>query len=318
MKRYIAADVGGHNIRTLLTDEDGRILARRNVRTNRSAGSAVDNVELLNRAMLDLLEESGTVLDELSSLAVGVPGPIDFQTGKVVIAPNVPFWEDLPLETMIKEVFPVPVALDNDVNMAALGEYWKGVAQNCPTFFFLALGTGVGGGVFVNGRLHRGQRCSAGEIGYMVLQPFQRDRRQGDLGWLESVASGLSLDQDGRKLAGHNSASLLNELVESPELVSSRHVFEAAERGDRQCQKILAEAFEYLGIAIFNVVALLDPDLIVIGGGIGEQGERILAPLEERASGYGLPVPPLRLSELKAEAQLYGAIYSAILAAESE
>lgn len=316
MKRYIAADVGGHNIRTLLSDENGQILSLRNVRTNREAGSAHENVELLKRTMADLLDESGTDLKDLSSLAVGVPGPIEFESGKVVIAPNVPHWENLPLRTMIEEVFPVPIALDNDVNMAALGEFWNGVARSCPNFFFLALGTGVGGGVFINGQLHRGQRCSAGEIGYMVLHPFQRDRRQGDLGWLESVASGLSLDQAGQKLASRNSASLLNQLVESSELVSSRHVFEAADRGDQECQKILEEVFEYLGIAIFNVVAMLDPDLIVIGGGIGEQGERILTPLRERASGYGLPIPPLRLSELKAEAQLYGAIYSAILAAE--
>ncbi|HLV02754.1 MAG TPA: ROK family protein, partial [Acidobacteriota bacterium] len=271
---------------------------------------------LLNNTMLDLLEASHTSLQEISAVAVGVPGPIDFDSGKVVIAPNVPFWEDLPLRTLIEEVFPVPVALDNDVNMAALGEHWKGAARDCPTFFFLALGTGVGGGVFVNGRLHRGGRCSAGEIGYMVLQPFQRDRRQGDLGWLESVASGLSLDQNGRKLARNKNSSLLNQLAGSSERVTSRHVFEAAEKGDQDCQKILEEFFEYLGIAIFNVVALLDPDIIVIGGGIGEQGERILGPLQERASGYGLPIPPLQLSQLKAEAQLYGAIYSAILTGE--
>lgn len=312
MSFLAAVDVGGHNIRTVLAEGDGTILAREERTIDRDAKDAGTNVRRIVDAINDLLSSRGLDPADLGRIAIGVPSPVDTETGTLVIAPNVPHWINLPLRAMLQEHFPAEILLDNDVNMAALGEYWKGAGADCRNFFFIALGTGIGGGVFVNGQLYRGRNCGAGEIGYLVLQPNQRHRRVGDQGWFESVASGLAIDTAGSQAARSNPSSPLLKLAGSAEAVKSAHVFDAAREGDPESIAILDEAFEYIAMAVVNVTALLDPDVIIVGGGMSGQGERVLQPLREKSQDYGLPIPPLRLSQLGQDAQLLGALYTAV------
>ena len=310
MDKYIVGvDVGGHNIRTVISDLEGNILRRTSTRINRDAPDAETNVKLMASEIRSSLEEFGIGEDETAGIGVGVPSPVDPEEGTLLISPNIPYWTGLKLGTALKKYFSVPVEIENDVNIATLGEYWKGSARDCRNFFFIGLGTGIGGGAFINGRLHSGRNFCAAEIGYLVLAPNQRERRVGELGWFESVASGLALDQEGRRTAYMNSTGKLAAIAGTPDQANTMTVFEAAIQGDRDAAAILDQAYEYYAMAVVNITALLDPDAVIFGGGIATQGEILLEPVRRRAAAYGLPVPDLRCAQLGEEAQIYGALY---------
>jgi glucokinase len=312
MELIAAVDVGGHNIRSALTDSSGKILGRLNQKTDRTATNAETNLQLVLSTVDDLLAESNHSLSQLRCVAIGLPGQVDTQKGLLFSAPNIPHWEDLQVRDWFQSKLDAPVLLNNDVNMAVLGEYWKGAAQGCRNFFFIGLGTGIGGGVFINGKLLEGSRFGAGEIGYLVLAPGQENRRMGDLGWFESVASGLALDLAGREAARLHPTSILNSIKSDSSLVTSKDVFSAAAQGDEIARRIVESAVEYIALAVVNITAIIDPEVIVFGGGMSSQGEELLEPVRDKASIYGLEIPPLRRSELGDDAQLLGAIYSGI------
>lgn len=314
MKRpvYIGMDIGGRNIRAALCNGSGELLARHSAKTDRQAASAERNVELIAAEMEAVLREGGSSLEDIACAAIGVPGMTDTEHGIVKMAPNVPHWNDLPLRDLLRSYLPIPILLDNDVNMGAVGEYWKGAARGCSSFFFLALGTGIGGGIFVNGQLYRGVRYSAAEVGYMALEPSQKGLRVGELGWLESIASGWGIEQSGREAARQNPDGKISLLAGGAEEVTSRHVFRAARENDPQALRIVEKATDYLALAVVNITALLDPEIIVMGGGVAQQGRIILDPIREKSQGFGIEIPPIRPGELAEDSQIYGALYMAL------
>jgi len=310
MDRYIVGvDIGGHNIRTVISSLEGEILTKRSAKIDRDADNEQTNVAILAKEIKDALDEFGITESNLAGVGVGVPSPVDPEKGTLLICPNIPYWTGLNLGESLQEYISVPIEIENDVNIATLGEYWKGSARGCRNFFFIGIGTGIGGGAFINGKVHSGSNFCAAEIGYLVLAPNQRERRVGDLGWFESVASGLALDQEGKRAAHMNSTGKLSEIAGSPDDVNSLTVFEAASQGDSDAAAILEQAYEYYALAVVNITSLLDPDAIIFGGGMAAQGEVLLAPVRSRAAAYGLPVPDLRCAELGEEAQIYGAVY---------
>jgi glucokinase len=311
MKIYAAVDVGGHNIRCWIADGSGTVLKEGTASTARDASSAEENLDTVAELVLGLAKSlSGS---ELSCVSIGIPGVVDTDTGVVILVPNVPHWSGLNLREILQERFGTPVLLDNDVNLAAQGEYWQGAAKDCRNFFFIALGTGIGGGVFVDGKPYRGSHFSAGEIGYLALAPGHPEKRIGDLGWFESVASGLAVDLAGTSTAEANPSSYLGRLSAEGQAIKSIHVFDAARKGDPLAEKILDEVSEYIGLAVVNVTALLDPELIVFGGGMGKQGDFLLSRVRAGAERYGLPVPSLRVSKLGEQSQLFGALHAALI-----
>ncbi len=310
MDKYIVGvDVGGHNIRTVVSDLEGTILTRKSAKIDRDADDAETNVSILAGEITSALKDFGISDSSLAGIGVGVPSPVDPVSGTLIASPNIPYWTGLRLGEALQKYISVPVEIENDVNIATLGEYWKGSARGCSNFFFIGIGTGIGGGAFINGRVHTGKHFSAGEIGYLVLAPNQKERRVGDLGWFESVASGLALDQEGKRAAYMNSTGKLSALAGSPDKVNAVTIFEAAKEGDKDAAAILEQAFEYYAMAVINISALLDPDAIIFGGGIASQGEALLKPIRKKAEAYQLFAPDLRCAELGPEAQIYGALY---------
>ena len=299
-------------MRAVLCDENGDFVARNSAPIDREAKTAQTNVDIVVSVIESIVEDIHTQPRELGCIVLGVPGTTDPEKGLVMLSPNVPYWANIPLKSMLEERLGVTVALENDVNLAAVGEHWKGSATGCSNFFFLALGTGIGGGVFVDGQLYRGTHFSAGEVGYCILHPEQGSRRLGDLGWLESIASGLGIQRSGRRSVEQYPDSYLGRAAGSGRGVSPEMVFEAADQGDPNAKRIVDEATHYLGLAVVNITALLDPELIVLGGGVSRQGEVILGPVRESARGHGINVPPLRVSKLGDQAQLYGAVYTTL------
>jgi glucokinase len=199
--------------------------------------------------------------------------------------------------------------VDNDVNMAALGERWAGCAASQSTFVFVALGAGVGAGIIIDGRLHRGSGWYAGEISHMHLDYRRWNVDYGEQGFLESVAGADAIARHGLRLRRRG----------APPVLSGDHaaaVFEAGRAGDPRAQAVVQQIAVYLGTAVANIAAVLDPALIVFGGGISHVGEQLLQPVREVVSSIVPNVPEIRVSAAGDDAQVFGALYSALQLAD--
>ncbi|PYV05105.1 MAG: hypothetical protein DMG26_06150 [Acidobacteria bacterium] len=240
----------------------------------------------------------------LRALAIGVPSPVDPRTGLVALANNLPGWKNVDLRRALEKEFRVPVYLENDGNMAAIGEHWRGVARDAANFVFLALGTGIGSGIFIDGKLHRGRTGNAGEL----------YRHFGEVGYFESQVSGLGIAAVGRKVLRPPAEAQGATLAEERD---ARFVFEAARQGNCEARAILEKAFTMMGVAVANLVTILDPDLIVFGGGLAKGEPELLLDTVTRVVARIHPdPPPVRLSSLGDQAQTYGAIVSALTLAQ--
>jgi glucokinase len=247
----------------------------------------------------------------LQAVGIGVPSAVDREQGVVAWANNLPGWKDIHLGRELEKEFRVPVFMENDANMAALGEHWRGVAQGVDNFVFIALGTGIGSGVFVDGKLYRGRSGWAGELFRMNIEWPRWQENFGDSGQLESCVSGMAIAAEGRKLL------ITSEQGEPSGLAQERDayfVFQSFRQGSLEASRVLEKIFTELGVGVANVVAVLDPELIVLGGGIAKGApEFMLATVEKVVRTIHREIaPPIKLSALEDKAQTYGAIYSAI------
>jgi glucokinase len=247
---------------------------------------------------------------KLLALAMGVPSPVD-DRGVATYANNLPGWTNVRLRDELVKVFRLPVRLENDVNLAAIGEHWKGVAKGVENFVFIALGTGVGSGVFVHGRLYRGRVGAAGEIFRMNVEWPRWQTDYGDTGQFEDYVSGRGIAREGRHLRAEGAAAGLREERDA------RFVFEAHRRGDPEARRVLEKIFTILGVGVANLVAILDPELIVLGGGVTRGAPDLMLAIVRRVVARIHPEtqPPITLSALEDKAQTFGAIRSALDAA---
>ncbi len=260
-------------------------------------------------------ERASTAQRRLLTIAIGVPSPVVAEHGVVSHAVNLPGWKKIHLGRELGKAFRVPVCLENDANMAALGEHWRGVARGVDNFVFIALGTGIGGGVFIDGKLHRGRTGSAGELFRMSLEWQRWEEDFGDQGYLETHVSGQGIAAEGRRLLHHDAQS------GTPGLAAGRDayfVFEALGRGDPEAGAILEKIFTMLGVGVANIVAVLDPELIVVGGGVVKGAPDLLLATVNKVARHILKdiTPPIKLSALEDKAQTCGAIFSALRAAQ--
>ncbi|MGB6894782.1 MAG: ROK family protein [Dehalococcoidia bacterium] len=295
--RHVAAvDLGGSLVRTAIASEGGDLLARRAEPVDQEA-PAEKVVEGILDSLESLLAEVGGRGPPLA-LGIGVPGLVVPHEGKVIAAVNLPAWQTVSLAELVRRRWPIPVAVENDANMAALGEGWRGVAQGMKTFVFVALGTGVGGGVIVDGQLQRGARGFGGEVCYSCLGREHLEVDYAPAGCLERLVGGPAIARRGSEALGRP--------------VSSEQVFELARQGDAAARGVVRETAEYLAVAFTNMAALLDPEAIVVGGGIARQGELLLAPVRELVHRHVPTKVPILMSALGEDAQLYGAVRSAL------
>jgi glucokinase len=304
----VGVDIGSRTIRFALGDLQGRVLARQQQRTRAdSCGAVIDQV-------LDGIESivtlTGRDLAKLFAIGIGAPGMTDVTTGRVISAVNLAGWTDVPLRQIVEDRFGTPVRVDNDANMAALGEQWQGSAQKAADFVFLALGAGVGAGVVIGGRLHRGHHWYAGEISRMTLDYRDWQVDFGGRGYLESRISAGAIPAwpQARPLAaraGHDAEAAMQV------------IFEAARAGDVEASAVVLDLAVFLGSAVANIVAVLDPGLVVIGGGLSHAGQLLLDPVRRVVSRIVPNVPAIEISALGDDAQLMGAVSSAMEVAEA-
>jgi glucokinase len=303
----VGIDIGSRVLRFVLGDLRGRVVHRREQRTPTTSRDAI--LEAILGGIHRLFVEGHIPPDKLFSIGAGAPGMTDVVQGRVIRAVNLKDWVDVPLRDTLQDVFRVPVMVDNDVNMAALGERWAGCAANQSTFVFVALGAGVGAGIIIDGRLHRGSGWYAGEISHMHLDYRRWNVEYGEQGFLESVAGADAIARHGLRLRRRR----------TPPVLSGDHaeaVFEAARAGDPRAQAVVQQIAVYLGTAVANIAAVLDPALIVFGGGISHAGEQLLQPVREVVSRIVPNVPEIRVSAAGDDAQVFGALYSALQLAD--
>ena len=248
-------------------------------------------------------------------MAIGVPSPVNPVSGVVALANNLPGWKNIHLARALEKEFRVPVVIENDANMAAIGEHWRGVARGLNNFVFIALGTGIGAGIFVNGELVRGRTGSAGELFRMNVEWPRWDEDFGNIGYFETHVSGMGIANEGRKILGPSAAGQHGNLAAERD---AYFVFESFRQSNPQARAALEKVFTMLGVGVANIVAVLDPDLIVLGGGVVKGApELLLATLDRVVRRIQKEITPrIQISALEDKAQTYGAVFSALTGAQ--
>ena len=267
---YASVDLGGTNIAGVFAGQDGRVLCEKKVPTQSHEGPEAV-LERIAELVNGLAQEIGS---RPLALGMGIPGLADLKKGVTKFLPNLPTqWRDVPVREVLSPKIGCPVYLLNDVRMATLGELTFGHGRSARTMAFFALGTGIGGGVAVDGRLRLGPLGAAGELGHQTILPEGPRCGCGSRGCLETLASGPAITAEGVRLMLSGLAPKLHELVRGEaSAVTPREMAAAAEAGDTRVREAIIRAASYLGIGVANVVTILHPDLVVLGGGVAAIG----------------------------------------------
>ena len=314
--RYIVGvDLGGTSINVGVVPYDGgTVLGMRSLPTDvrRGAKFVVDRmVRMIRAAMKDAQREGDIPADGFLGIGVGSPGPLDRETGTVIETPNLG-WRNFPLRDLIANAIGLTAVLDNDANCAALGEYWQGAGRNVRNLVAVTLGTGIGGGIVLDGRVFHGASDLAGEIGHMTIDSTGRKCNCGNYGCLEAYASGPAIAARAVEGLEAGATSLLPSLVNGDlSRLTAETVYEAIVTGDVYAKEVMRETAKFLGTGLANLINVLNPDMIVISGGVTRAGEHLLEPLRaevrRRAFRKGFETCEIVVSELGGMAGVVGA-----------
>src|SRR3989338_8027299 len=251
----IGVDVGGTNIKLGLVASSGRIIAKTNLVTKTYAHHPRHLIDALVAAIRALIQENGKTLKDIAGIGIGLPGLIDVPKGNVIFMPNIPGWKNIPLRRIIQTQLKLPVFIDNDVNLVALGEWKLGAGKGYKNLVCITLGTGVGGGLVLNGELYRGEGFVAGEIGHIPLNEDGPACNCGGTGCFERYVGNHILTAKAAKIF-------------SKKNIRIEDVFDLANRGDARAVRFWRETATHIGNALVGGINLLNPRLIVIGGGV--------------------------------------------------
>lgn len=300
-KNRIGIDVGGTNVKIALVDEKGKIKYSNSVPTRAEMGYEY-TVNNIKQAIYDLLKETKLEPKNIEGIGFGFPGQVDYKSGIVRLAPNIPGWVDVPIAKLIEDEYHIPTRVDNDVRCAALGELNFGAGKGCENLICITVGTGIGSGLIVNGKLVRGASNAAGEIGHIKLQMNDGPICGcGDTGCLEAFASGPSIVAMAEDYIRGGKSTKFREMANSNP-ITPYIVCEAAKAGDPVAKRIFTIMGEYIGIGMASVVNLLNPEKIIVGGGVADAGEILMTPLKEtlkkramKIAGEAVEVVPAQL-----------------------
>ena len=290
MKKYrIGVDVGGTNIKIALVDFDGKIVYSNTTPTRAELGyeAGINNIKL---AINDLIAQTEISTESIEAIGFGLPGQIDYKAGIVKNLPNIPGWVDVPLAKMIEDEFKIPVRLDNDVRCAALGELNFGAGKGCENLICITVGTGIGSGIVLNGKLVRGASNAAGEIGHIKLSMEKGPLCGcGDFGCFEAYASGPAIVTLAKEyISGGKSAKYLEMAPNG--IITPYIVAQAALQGDAVSIQIFKKIGKIIGLGLTSVINLLNPEKIIIGGGVADAGEILLEPIRNTIKDRAMPI----------------------------
>ncbi|HOX57591.1 MAG TPA: ROK family protein [Candidatus Paceibacterota bacterium] len=302
----IGLDLGGTKLAGAIFTPEGKVLCKQIVPLAGRQGRAVG--ELIRKTLTSLLVAARAKRIKVTGMGVSVPGISHARTG-TVWAPNIPGWENYPLRREVLSAVRderIRVAIDSDRACYILGETWRGVAKGCRNAIFLAVGTGIGAGILVDGRIVRGAHDIAGAIGWLALdRPFQR--KYVDCGCFEYHASGTGLTKVANELLTQQPKRFSTPLP----IVSASDVFAACGHNKPFAREVIAQAVEFWGMAVANLVSLFDPEKIIFGGGVFGPGAKLLGDIYAEARKWAQPISikqvKLQVSKLGGDAGLYGA-----------
>jgi len=242
-------------------------------------------------------------------IGLSAPGPIDRKTGTIILASNIAGWRNVPLKTIIQEEFEVLTFVENSKNMAAVGERRYGAGQRAKNLVYVAVSTGIGAGIIIDGRLFYGTNNLAGEIGHMVIEKNAWQKDYGFHGCLETFISGDEMAKWVKKSLGEGRKSMISSMVEEDlEAITAETVFIAAGQGDELATEIVTHVSRYIGVAMANLVSVLDPEVVILGDGIVAAGELPLKIILGIVKKLAPTLPHITLSQLGNKAALYGDI----------
>ena len=316
-KWVIGVDLGGTNIVVgvlPIDGGDGEVLALKSESTEAQRGAkyVVDKIVLLiEEARAEIVGQFGGTRADFAGLGIGAPGPLNRETGTVIQSPNLG-WRNFPLRDLISNAVNLPAVLDNDANCATYGEWWLGAGRNVDTLIGLTLGTGIGGGIVLNGEIFHGVSDAAGEIGHMTIEANGRKCPCGNYGCLEAYASGPAISRRATEGLEAGQESLLTDLVGGNlELITAATVYEAVVNGDPYANDVMRETAKFLGAGIANIINIFNPHMIVISGGVTKAGDHLFLPLRSevrrRAFKSALDACEIRAAELPGTAGVIGA-----------
>ena len=279
MAVHLGIDIGGTNIACGIVNENCEIIARSKVKTNSPRPYAEILADIIHAAELACAEASITP-QQLGSIGIGCPGTCNQATGVVEYSNNLGF-VNAPLRTDIESKFGVPTFLGNDADAAAFGEYCAGAAKGANTAVVITLGTGVGSGIIIDGKIYSGSNYAGGEIGHTVIVVDGRPCTCGRRGCFEAYSSATGLVNMTREAAGEFPESLMAKMIRQECKVSARTAYQAMKQGDEAGKSVTDMYVKYLAVGITNVINIFQPDILCIGGGVCNEGDTLLIPLKE-------------------------------------
>lgn len=301
----LAADFGGTHLRAAIVTEAGEMLAR----TDHATPSEGTPDSIIGHVVELLAATAAGASPAPSAVCIATAGLIDADKGKVILAPNIPGFRNLVLTDPIASKLGVPAFIENDASAAALGEFRFGAGQGTRHLLHATLGTGIGGGIVIDGKLYRGARGLAGEIGHIILNPAGPKCNCGSRGCLEAMVSGVAFAERARKMMNLGKSERLKEIVGGSE-PSAAHLHAAAVAGDALCEAEIRNGGHLLGLGLGSLVNVLNPDAVTLSGGLLAMGDMLIGPMKEAM--YSLAYGPaagtlVRISTLGEDAGLLGA-----------
>jgi glucokinase len=283
MRYVVGVDIGGTNLVVGAMPADGsRELGVHTLPTRALLGgeAVVQRIcEMIEQTIADVIKETGATRADVAGVGIGSPGPLDRENGIVIITPNLG-WKDFPLRDMVSDRVKLPATLDNDANCATLGEWWLGAAKGGRNVVGFTLGTGIGGGLILDGRLYHGASDVAGELGHTTIEANGRRCGCGNYGCLEAYASGPAIAMRAREALEGGEPSLLPDLVDGDlTKLTAAMVYTAAAQGDQIASEVVKDTARFLGIGVANVLNVFNPDVVVLAGGVAQAGDSLFVPL---------------------------------------
>lgn len=283
-KRWVVGvDLGGTNIVVgVLPIEGGDLLGLRTQKTEALKGAkfVVDRiVHMVQEAIAEVASAHGVGKEAFAGIGIGSPGPLNRKTGTIINTPNLG-WRNFPLRDLIANAVGLPAALDNDANCATYGEWWLGAGKAVDNLVGFTLGTGIGGGIVLNGEIFHGASDAAGEIGHTTIDSTGRKCKCGNYGCLEAYASGPAIALRAVEGIETGAESVLPDLVEGRlEDITAATVYEGAVLGDAYANEVMKETAKFIGTGVANIINLLNPEMVVIAGGVTRAGDHLFVPL---------------------------------------
>ncbi|MBP3655715.1 MAG: ROK family protein [Clostridia bacterium] len=307
---YIGVDLGGTGIKAGVVTEQGEILSKGSTPTmkERPYQEVIADIASLCRSVV---KDAGLTMEDIGAIGVGVPGVCDPRTGVIPMCTNLG-WHGVPFVAELRSHIDLPVIVDNDATVAGFAESIAGVSAGTHSSVFVTLGTGVGGGIIINGRPYSGAHGVGSEIGHMILKMDGELCSCGNRGCFERYASATAIIREGRKaVAEHPESMIMKRCGGNPERINAKTVIDCAKEGDPTAKAVFDEYVRGLALGIINLINAIDPEVIVLGGGVSNAGDFLLDALRETMKPYiffkTLPYARIELARLGADAGIIGA-----------